>query len=220
MSKSIQKLIDEQIKRWEMDKRQAPPARETIQLVTISRESGSQGQVIAEQLCEKTGFDLFHNEIVQAMVEASKNSQVLLETLDERGMNVVEDLVSNFINDHHLWPDEYSKLLFQVLTTIHEHGRAVILGRGANCVVNGPDVLRVRIVAPIKMRQAFIQHNNDLNPDDAHRFLTSTDANRTAFVMRYFNSDVNDPSNYDLILNTGSLSIDKAVRAIQFMMDD
>ena len=215
MSKSITKLIDEQIKRWELGKKEETPIQAAINVITISRECGSQGHVLATRLCEETGFDLFHNEILEAMIEISKNSRVLLETLDERGMNVVEDVVSNFINEHHLWPDEYSNLLFQVLTTISKHGNAVILGRGANCVLHKQNVLRVRVVAPMATRRDFIQHSQDLNMDDAQKYLFSTDANRTAFVKRYFNSDANNPSNYDLVINTGTLLVEKAVQVIK-----
>ena len=149
------------------------------------------------------------------MVEASKNSRVLLETLDERGMNIVDDIVSNFVNEHHLWPDEYSKLLFKILTTISKHGRAVILGRGANCVLHNQKALRVRIVAPMTVRRSYIQKSRGLNNDDALKHIISTDANRSAFVKRYFNSEATDPSNYDLVLNTGTLSVEKAVQVIK-----
>lgn len=215
MSKSILKLIDEQIKRWEMEKTEEAPIEETVNVITISRQTGSQGFQVAEQLCRETGFDLFNHQILEAMIEASKNSRALLETLDEKGMNVVEDQISQFINDHHLWPDEYSKLLFQVLNTIAKHGRAVILGRGANCVLQKQRVLRVRIVAPMKIRRDHIQLTQDLNTDDAKKFINTTDANREAFVKRYFNCDANDPANFDLILNTGTLSVEKAVQVIQ-----
>ena len=47
-------------------------------------------------------------------------------------MNIVEDLVAALVHKHHLWPDEYSKILLRVLNTIGSHGNAVILGRGAN----------------------------------------------------------------------------------------
>lgn len=215
MSKAIHKIIDEQIKRWEMGNRENIPIPESINVVTISRESGSQGYDVAKSLCHETGLDLFHHEIVDAMIETSKNSRIFLETLDERGMNIVDDIVSNFVNENHLWADEYSKLLFKILTTISKHGNAVILGRGANCVLKDQKILRVRIVAPMNIRRNTIQNKLDLNKDDAQKHIITTDANRSAFVKRYFNSDANDASNYDLILNTGTLSVEKAVQVIQ-----
>ncbi|MBU1341335.1 MAG: cytidylate kinase-like family protein, partial [Proteobacteria bacterium] len=53
-----------------------------------------------------------------------------------------------------------------------------------------------------------------LSRDDAQKHMVSTDANRSAFVKRYFNSDATDASNYDLVLNTGTLSIETAVQVI------
>lgn len=214
MSKSIHKIIDEQIKKWEIGKKEKKPIQETINIITISRESGSQGYEVAEKLCHKTGLVLFHDKIVEAMIEKSKTSPFLLKTLDERAMNIVDDIVSNFVNENHLWPDEYSKLLFKILTTIGKHGNAVILGRGANCVLKKQNTLRVRIVAPMAIRQKNIQKSLNMNKSDTQKYIVSTDANRNAFVKRYFNSDATDPSNYDLILNTGTLSVDKAVQVI------
>ena len=215
MSKSIHKIIDEQIKRWEIGTRENKPVQETVNVITISRESGSRGYEVAKQLCRETGFDLFHHEIVDAMVETSKSNRVLLETLDERGMNIVDDIVSNFVSEHHLWSDDYSKLLFKILGTIGKHGNAVILGRGANCVLKKQKALRVRIVAPVIVRRGHIQESLNLSKEDTQKHIVSTDANRSAFVKRYFNSDATDPANYDLILNTGTLSVEKAVQVIK-----
>ncbi|MBW2654234.1 MAG: cytidylate kinase-like family protein [Deltaproteobacteria bacterium] len=215
MTKSIHKIIDERIKRWEQEKRKDKPIQETVNVITISRESGSRGYEVAKQLCRETGFDLFHHEIVDAMVETSKNSRVFIETLDERGMNIVDDIVSNFVSEQHLWPDEYSKFLFKILSTIGKHGNAVILGRGANCVLKKQKALRVRIIAPMTVRRDYIQRSLDLNKDDAQKHIVSTDANRSAFVKRYFNSDAINPANYDLLLNTGTLSVEKAVQVIK-----
>ncbi|HKL00879.1 MAG TPA: cytidylate kinase family protein, partial [Desulfotignum sp.] len=77
------------------------------------------------------------------------------------------------------------------------------------------NALKVRIVAPDAVRRKYIQKTRDLSYADAEKLMHSTDANRTAFVRRYFNSDATDPSRYDLILNTGFLSVDKAVQVIQ-----
>ena len=209
------KIIEEQIKRWELGNIQAVPLTQTTNVITISRESGSRGLQVAEKLADQIGFDLFHHEILEAMIETSKTSKALLETLDERGMNIVDDIVSALVHEHHLWPDDYSKLLLRILNTIGKHGNAIILGRGGNCALNKFNILRVRIVAPASMRREYIQTTRDLSFDDAQKQMISTDANRSAFVKRYFNSDASDPANYDLILNTGTLSVEKTVRLIK-----
>ena len=53
MSKSIHRLIDEQIKRWEMGSKEEVPIQEKVQVITISRESGSQGFEVAKALCNE-----------------------------------------------------------------------------------------------------------------------------------------------------------------------
>ncbi|HCY87150.1 MAG TPA: cytidylate kinase-like family protein [Desulfobacteraceae bacterium] len=215
MNRSIHKIIDEQMRRWEMSKQNPPAEIKSLRTITISRECGSQGQEVAEKLARATGFDLFHNEILEAMIETSKNSRTLLETLDEKAMNVVDDIVANLVHEHHLWPDEYSKLLLRILNTIAKHGNAIILGRGANCALKKAAALKIRIVAPESLRREHIQNTRDMNFDDAQKLMVSTDANRTVFVKRYFNCDAADPANYDLILNTGTLSVDRTVEIIQ-----
>jgi cytidylate kinase len=77
------------------------------------------------------------------------------------------------------------------------------------------NALRVRIVAPDALRRKVVQHEQDLNAENAQKMMVSTDANRTAFIRRYFNADTEDPANYDLVLNTGTLTVEKAVRIIQ-----
>ena len=215
MNRSIHKIIDEQVKRWEMSKINPPKEVKAPQTITISRECGSRGQEVAEKLSAAMGFDLFHNEILEAMIETSKNSKTLLETLDEGSMNIVDDIVSALVHEHHLWPDEYSKLLLKILNTIGKHGNAVILGRGANCALKKINALKIRIVAPASQRRDYIQKIRDMNFEDSQKLMVSTDANRTAFVKRYFHSDAADPANYDIILNTGTLSVDKAVDIIK-----
>jgi cytidylate kinase len=41
-----------------------------------------------------------------------------------------------------------------------------------------------------------------------------TESDRKAFIKKYFNEDIQDPLNYDFIINTEHLSIDDAVNAV------
>ncbi len=173
MTRSIHKIIDEQIKRWELGKVEKAPIMESVNVITISREAGSQGHKVAEKLTEVLGFDLFHHEILEAMIETSKSNKSLLETLDERGMNIVDDIVSAVVHEHHLWPDEYSKMLLKILNTIARHGNAVILGRGASCALKDVNCLKVRIVAPTTQRREYIQKSMGLSFEEAENKMAS-----------------------------------------------
>ena len=67
MKRPMHKIIEEQIRRWEQGKIQAVPVAEQVNVITISREAGSRGREVAEKLARNTGFDLFHNEILETM---------------------------------------------------------------------------------------------------------------------------------------------------------
>ena len=56
MSKSIHRLIDEQIKRWEMGSKEEVPIQEKVHVITISRESGSQGFEWQKSYAMKSGL--------------------------------------------------------------------------------------------------------------------------------------------------------------------
>jgi cytidylate kinase len=151
------------------------------------------------------------------LLEIAKRADVsdkLLATLDEKGLTVLEDCISALVCDRHLWPDEYLKHLMKVIGAIGEHGRAIIVGRGANFAVPPQNSLRLRIVALQKFRIANEARVFDVKTEDARRRIIRTESDRRAFIRKYFNADITDPINYDMVINTGALEIDKAVEAV------
>jgi cytidylate kinase len=41
-----------------------------------------------------------------------------------------------------------------------------------------------------------------------------TESDRRAFIRKYFNADIEDPTNYDLVINTATLNVDDSVNVI------
>jgi len=98
----------------------------------------------------------------------------------------------------------------KVIATIGKHGKAVIVGRGANFVLPPERRFRVRIVAPLELRVQKVALDSDIPVDEAKRRVLRTDSDRSAFVRKYFNADISDPINYDLVINTEILSVNAA----------
>lgn len=215
MRKSHEKIIDEQVKKWEIMRAQKTEKEEGLPVITVSREPGSGGRVVAERIAKQLGLDLFHGEIIQEMAESADTSARILETLDEKGLSVLDDWISTLVNRRHLWPDQYLKHLMKVIGAIGEHGRAVIVGRGASFILPREVRFRVRIVAPLEIRVQNVAHEYDVPSEEARRRVLRAESDRRAFVRKYFHADITDPVNYDLVINTGTLSIDAAVEAIK-----
>lgn len=211
--KGIHQMIEEQVRRWEILKKEKPAAR-IPPVITLSREPGSGGKHVARAVAEKLGLDYFHQELINAMAENADTSTRVVRTLDERGLSMLEDWVSAAISDRHLWPDEVSRMLMKVIGTIGRHGNAIIVGRGANFVLPPENRFRVRIIAPLELRVNRVAEAYGLSKEEAKRRVLRTESDRRAFVRKYFHSDIRDPNNYDMVLNTGTLSVESAAAAI------
>ena len=216
--KSIPQLAEEQIHRWQILNKQIPEEKQNVPVVTISREPGSGGRIVAQKLAERLGFGVFHQEVLHEMAKRAEISEQLLATLDERGLSILEDWISSLVNSRHLWPDEYLHHLMNVIGTIGKHGHAVVVGRGANFILPAGKRFRVRIIASREWRIQNVAREFDLSEEDARRRVIKTESNRRAFVHKYFNADIADPINYDLVINTETLSVTNAVDVVAAAM--
>lgn len=213
--KTISQIVEEQIHRWQiLHHEQKNDEKAAVSTVTISRDPGSGGRIIAKNLAEKLGFDVFHREVLHQMAESADVSEHLLSTLDEKGLSTLEDWISSLVWKHHLWPDEYLHHLMKVINTINKHGRAIIIGRGANFILPPDRQFRVRITAPQKTRIEQVARTFNISNNEARRRVIRTESDRKAFIRKYFNADIADPLHYDLIINTETFTIDQAVDVI------
>ncbi len=215
-TRSIDKMIEEQVRKWqimraEMKKEETPH----IPVITISREPGSGGLVLANKLAERLGFDLFHQKIIQGMAESAKVEYWMLETQDEKGLSVLEHWVSSLVNRRHLWPDQHLKQLMKMVATIGEQGRAIIMGRGANFIIPTEKRFSLRIIAPLEVRVKNVSGKFEIPLKEAKRRILRTESDRRAFARKYFYADIAAPLNYDLVINTGTVSIDIAVGFVE-----
>ena len=211
--KAIHHLIEEQVRRWEILRKEKSEAK-ILPVITLSREPGSGGKFVAKAVAERLGLELFHQEIINAMAENADTTARIIRTLDERSLSMIEDWVSAAISERHLWPDDFSRVLMRVIGTIGRHGKAVIVGRGANFILPPENRFRVRIIAPLEMRVNHVAETYGATKKEAQRRVLRTESDRQAFVRKYFYSDISDPANYDMILNTGTLSVESAAAAI------
>ena len=153
-------------------------------------------------------------EVIHNMAESARTSVRLLETLDEKGISVLEDWISSLVDRRHLWPDQYLQHLMKIIGTIGKHGQAIIIGRGANFVLPPNKRLSIRVIAPMEERIRNVSKRLDITVEEARPRVIKTESDRKAFIRKYFNADIGDPLNYDLVINTATISIDDAINTI------
>ncbi len=219
-NRSVPQLVEEQVRKWQKSHANETPPGGADPVITISREPGSGGRLVAQGIAEKLGYDLFHQEVLHEMAESAHVSTTLLRTLDEHGVSVLDEWIASLVDLHHLWPDQYLRHLMRVIGTIGKHGRAVLVGRGANFVLPPERRLRVRVIAPRADRIRHVQKAFDISIQEAERRINQTESDRRAFIRKYFNADITDSYHYDLIINTGILTIETAVDAVAAAVSD
>ncbi len=213
--RSTSQIIEQHVKKWEYEK-SLPKEKKIIPapVVSISREAGSGGRIVAERLSQALEFDLFHQEVVHDMARDANISIRFLETLDERALTTLDNWIASLVDKRYLWPDKYLHHLMKVIAAIGKHGASVIVGRGANFILP-PDIrISVRIIAPFEFRCKHVADEFGLSMDEAGRRITKTESTRRSFIRKYFNASIADATNYDILINTGFISIDEAVNII------
>ncbi len=214
-ARSTHQIIEEQMHRWQILQPEEKRASDHLSVITISREPGSGGRLIADRLSKELQYDLFDQQILHTMAQNAKVNARLLETIDEKGLTLLEDWISALVHQRHLWPDQYLHHLMKAIGAIARHGRAVILGRGANFILPPGEIFRVRVFAPFRIRAQNVSRFFGVSIEDAKRHIVKTESDRRAFIRKYFNADLVDPNHYDLVINTEFLGLDAATEAIR-----
>jgi len=212
---SIKQFVRNQVKKWErmysQAERQAEPRLPTI---TLSMEPGSGGSIVAQKIADRLGFDLFNREIIEAIAKSSEIRETVIASLEKDRLSGMEDFIASLVKDYYIHPDLYLEHLLKVISTIAKHGRAVLVGRGANFILPTHEIFAVRVIAPLEIRIRNVALNYKVAEEEAKRRVIRRESRRKAFVRHSFNADISDPLHYDMIINTGKMKIDAAVEAV------
>lgn len=210
---SIEEFVKKQISKWEKlysDKKK----KAAIPVITLCMEPGSGGCHIAQKTAQRLGFDFFHRDIIHRIAKSAHISTTVVESLEKERLSGVQDFISSLVKDQYIHPDIYLEHLMRIIGTIGKHGHAVIVGRGANFIIPPKDRFAVRVIAPEDVRIENVARQYGVPSDTAKRRVTVRENRRRAFIRHSFNTDIEDPIHYDLIVNTGRLSVEAAVEAI------
>jgi cytidylate kinase len=184
-------------------------------VITISREPGSGGSEIARKLAQDLKMDLVGAQIIQKIAESADISAKLIESLDEKQITRRDDWISSLIETRHLWVDDYLRHLTKVIGTFGKQGNFIIVGRGAQYILPPEDTFRLRFIADMETKILNVMRDFGSSSEDSEKYIIKTDSDRRAYLRKYFNADVTNPSDYDMVINTGKLGIDGSVEAVK-----
>jgi cytidylate kinase len=216
--RGIEAIVEDQVRRWEARKKRR--ARKAMEghiwpVITVSRQYGSQGAAMAKVLGEETGFECWDRKIVHEIAEHSSAPERLFESLDEHRRSAISDMVDTLMGRSRATASQYLAELTRVVHTLAEHGAAIVVGRGAQFIVNPRRALRVRVVASVKNRARGLMERNSVSESAALSEIERVDADRRDFIRQNYHQDVSDPVHYDLVVNSGTMRLNNIVGVVR-----
>lgn len=218
MPRNVRDLVEQQVQRWMAEQkersRESPLPEPPRPPVTISRQAGTEGTELGRRVAEALGFRLWDQELVQRVAEQNGAPEALLRAVDERARNAIEDLLAGILMGDLSTETEYMAQLVRLFHALAHHGRAVIVGRGAQFVLSPDAALRVRVVGPADVRLRNLATARGLSESAARAELERLDRERLHFVRHHYHRDAADPCAYDLVVNIGSISLRGAAETV------
>lgn len=206
-------------------------SRVTRTVITISRQTGSGGDEVAQKLSKILGYSYFDKNLLVSeaksigvpeheIADFAEHDYQVKSVVDKillRKRPVAISLASkdNAIVSRALDEEDCLSVIRAVINSLASKGKTVIVGRGGQAILkNKANVLHVRIVAPTAARVKNIMKNRGLNKEEALKLIEDTDKAEAEYLQRFYNVDWKDPAIYDMVLNMSKMNLNSAAKLI------
>jgi cytidylate kinase len=184
-----------------------------VAIITISRGSFAGGKAVAERLCQRLKHPALSRE------------EVLAQTAKEYG--VLETELTSALNETPpFWQQvsgkrlAYVKCVTAVLLDHARRGNLIYHGHVGHLLLSGiSHVLRVRVIADMEYRVKAAMEQAQLSRDKAIAHIRRVDEDRRRWARLLYGVDWEDPTQYNVVLNLGSMSVDGACETIVRMSE-
>ena len=196
-------------------------------IITIARRMGSGGKTIGKMLAKELDIPYYDKEIIRMASDESGVNEKLFGRVDEKIKNTIfnrEEIYDgellepdhkDFTSDRNLF--NYTA---KIITDIADSGKsAVIVGSCADFVLNGrKDVVKLFIYSDTETAIKNVYDRYGLDGKHAMRLIEKKDKERSEYYRHYTGRDWTDARNYNLCLDTSSMSYDKCVEIVKAYM--
>lgn len=197
-------------------------------IVTISRQYGSGGRFIGQQLAKELGVPCYDQKIIDMV---AKESGFASDYIEEKGERITGSLLFNIASsltyattvlsgNGTSLQDEIYFMQNRIIKDLAEKGPCVIVGRCADYILRErQDCLNVFIHADqnTKIQRAVTYFN--IEEKDAPAILKKRDKARANHYKYYTDQEWGLVSNYDLALNSGVLGVEGCVKIIKNVLE-
>jgi cytidylate kinase len=174
-------------------------------VITISREFGSEGNYIGPKVAQALGYRIVFKDHLKQ----------IFEHFGVVDFEVLHQPRPNFWSGYHEARDEALEFMIAVVRAVASVGNVVLMGRCSGAILRAcNDVLNVRIQAPFDIRVARIRRERLADGVDVARLVQDKDQEQARLFENFRCCQWDKAETFDLVINTGKLSPDLAVRII------
>ena len=186
-------------------------------LITISRQFGAGGSIVAKKVADALGWSVVDNELVDEVARRIGKPAEEVAQLEERAPSFGERLARALAASpdtplvipgaiENLDEPSLVRITENVVAELARQDRVVLVGRAAVAVLaRDPSALHTRVVAPKAFRIREIMARLGTDEKDAEKAINDIDARRARYHKEYYQRDWSDPANYHMVLNTDFL---------------
>jgi len=197
----------------------------SIPFITISRQAGADGSLLAQQLVETLNrhdphgkpWSAWDQELIEKVAWEHNIPRECIAALEDERRPWFLDFVNWLSSQHGGAVDEFT-VYARVAETVRAlalAGHAVIVGRGGVYLTAGMDGgIHVRLVAPVEHRLKNVAHRLGVSLDEASKRVAEIDHNRAVFYKRYWPKKQLTPDAFTVTLNTASLTDDEMIKCL------
>ena len=212
----VERIVERQMRNWELarsqrDTESGPRDDHVFEFLAISRQSGSGGLTLAHGVGEQTGWEVYDREILNYMAQDDAVQQKIYEMADEHAEGYFESILKSLGFEGRPPGSDYFRKLVSSINAIAQANHAIFVGRGACFILPAERGLRVRVVAPEKVRFERRARQVGCSLDQASAAVRERDADRDKFLRDHFLVDASSPEHYDIVVNTAAMPTDAAV---------
>lgn len=216
----LHQLVSRQVQRWRhfdelpLDRFQVIDPKFGIPpVVTLSRQRGCRGAELACLIANELQYQVLDQRLIDYVAHYVLVRSEWVESLNEaRRQELDMTLQKRFPEGED--PYHYSYALAETIQTAVFNGGVVILGRGANHYLAGYPGIRVRLAAPLDFRVQNLVELEGITEDAARLEIEQTDERRRQFVRQWYNTEIDDPAQYDLTINMEKTHLNTVVQLV------
>jgi len=198
-----------------------------MSVVTIRGQLGSGAPEIATQVANELHAEYVDREIiaeVAARLNREEEEVMAKETPPVRLLDRIAEALGRScdfgdgsagaylpIQQIPLDDTRYLQALESVVRELAHSQSIVIRGRGSQFILKDhPGAFHVLVVAPLEVRVKRVMESLKLDQEASKLEIARFDDSNREFIKRYFRADLEDPENYDLVINTKHISLQSA----------